>query len=165
MGGSLWLALCLLIKGLVKTFFFVNFSKFGPIFVRPKAVTDLKNSLYYPLLITSNNFIFNNIMLVLHQKQGKEINKTSEMSTERRITYRFSYAMRPNDTNKMTPLPSPSLPPTHTHTPCHMRHSQNFDKIKSFLKSVWNIFIVGNIIVGWGEEVIKDGTCILHWRC
>ena len=54
-------------------------------------------------------------MLVLHQKQGKEINKTSEMSTKRRITYRFSYAMRPNDTNKMTPPPLP-LPPPHTHT-------------------------------------------------
>ena len=29
MGGSLWLGLCLLIQGLVKTLFFVNLSKFG----------------------------------------------------------------------------------------------------------------------------------------
>ena len=35
-----------------------------------------------------------------------------------RVTYRFSYVMRHNDANKMTP------------TPYHMHHSQNFGKIK-----------------------------------
>ena len=38
-----------------------------------------------------------------------------------------------------------------------MRHSQNFDKINSFRKPVLNIFIVGNLIVGWGEGVLKEG--------
>ena len=33
-------------------------------------------------------------------------------------------------------------------TPCHLRHSENFDKIDSFLKPVWNIYILGNLIVG-----------------
>ena len=41
-------------------------------------------------------------------------------------------------------------------TPCHMRHSQNFDKINSFLKSVLNIFILGNLIVGWAEGFLKE---------
>ena len=36
-GGSLWLALSLLIKGLVKTSFFVNLSKFGTDFHGPKS--------------------------------------------------------------------------------------------------------------------------------
>ena len=43
-----------------------------------------------------------------------------------------------------------------------MRHSPNFDKIDSFLKSVLNIYILGNLIVGWGERVIKEGVGILH---
>ena len=43
-----------------------------------------------------------------------------------------------------------------------MRHSKNFDKIDSFLKPVLNIFILGNLIVGWGEGVIKEGAGILH---
>ena len=34
--------------------------------------------------------------------------------------------------------------------PCHMPPSQNFDKIDSFLMPVLNIFILGNLIVGWG---------------
>ena len=44
------------------------------------------------------------------------------------------------------------------HTSCHMRHSPNFDKIVSFLKSVLNIYILGNLIVGWGERIIKEGV-------
>ena len=43
-----------------------------------------------------------------------------------------------------------------------MRHSPNFDKIDSFLKSVLNIYILGNLIVEWGERVIKEGVGILH---
>ena len=43
-----------------------------------------------------------------------------------------------------------------------MRHSQNFDKIDSFLKSALNICILGNKPVGWGERVIKEGVVILH---
>ena len=67
------------------------------------------------------------------------------------VTYRFSYAMRHNITNKITPL-----------TPCHIRHFQNFDKIDSFLKLVLNICIIGNLVVGWGEWVIKGGAGIPH---
>ena len=48
------------------------------------------------------------------------------------------------------------LPPT----PCQIRHFQNFDKIDSFDKI--DILILGNLIVGWGEGVIKEGTGILH---
>ena len=40
-----------------------------------------------------------------------------------------------------------------------MRHSQNFDKIDSFLKFVLNIFMISK---GWGEGVIKEGAGILH---
>ena len=42
---------------------------------------------------------------------------------------------------KMTPPP----------TPYHMRHSQNFRKIDSFLEPVLGVFIPSNLIVGWGE--------------
>ena len=58
--------------------------------------------------------------------------------------------MGQNDANKMI------------HPPPVMRHSQNFDKIDSFLKPVLNICILINLIVGWGEWVIKDGAGILH---
>ena len=51
--------------------------------------------------------------------------------------------MRHNDANKMTP------------TPCHLRHSQNFGKIDSFSKTVSNIFILRNSIVGWGRVLLK----------
>ena len=47
-------------------------------------------------------------------------------------------------------------------TPCHMHYSQDFDKIDSFLRSVLDIFIIRNLIVGWGEEVIKEGPGILY---
>ena len=47
-------------------------------------------------------------------------------------------------------------------TPCHLHRSQNFDKIDSFLKPVLNICILGNLIVGWGGWVIKEGAGILH---
>ena len=57
-----------------------------------------------------------------------------------------------NDANNTTPYP----------TPCHVRHSQNFDKIDSFLKPVLNIFTVGNIFVEWGEGVIKEKASIPH---
>ena len=43
-----------------------------------------------------------------------------------------------------------------------MRHFQNFDKIVNFPKPVLNIFILGNLIVGWGEGIIKEGAGILH---
>ena len=43
-----------------------------------------------------------------------------------------------------------------------MRHSQSFDKIDSFLKSVLNILIIRNLIVGWGEGVIKENAGILY---
>ena len=43
-----------------------------------------------------------------------------------------------------------------------MRHSQGFDKIDSFLKPVLSILILCNLIVGWGEGVIKEGAGILH---
>ena len=33
-------------------------------------------------------------------------------------------------------------------TPCHLCHSQNFDKIDSFIKPILNICILGNLIVG-----------------
>ena len=39
-----------------------------------------------------------------------------------------------------------------------MRHSKSFDKIDSFLKPVLNILILCNLIVGWGEGVIKEET-------
>ena len=51
------------------------------------------------------------------------------------ITYRFSYALRHDDANKMNP------------THCHMRHSQIFDKIDR------NIFVLRNLILGWGRLV------------
>ena len=46
--------------------------------------------------------------------------------------------------------------PTST-TRCRMRHSQNFDKIDSLLKPVLNIYVLGNLIVGWGGGLIKRG--------
>ena len=56
------------------------------------------------------------------------------------VKYRFSLAMRNNDANKMTPLP-----PT---APCCLRHFQNFDKIGSFLRPVFNICIcIFNIFI------------------
>ena len=35
-----------------------------------------------------------------------------------------------------------------------MRHSQNFNKIDSFLKPVLNIIVLRNVIAGWGERVV-----------
>ena len=64
----------------------------------------------------------------------------------------FKLVSRKNDANNTTPYP----------TPCHVRHSQNFDKIDSFLKPVLNIFTVGNIFVEWGEGVIKEKASIPH---
>ena len=48
-------------------------------------------------------------------------------------------------------------------TPCHIRHSQNFDKIDSFLNPVLNIFILRNLIVWLGGRLLKRGLvfCIL----
>ena len=43
-----------------------------------------------------------------------------------------------------------------------MRHSKNFGKINSFLKPVLNIGILGNLIVGRGEWVIKEAAGFLH---
>ena len=39
-------------------------------------------------------------------------------------------------------------------TPCHMRHFQNSDRIYSFLKPVFNVFILGNLIVRWNEGLV-----------
>ena len=58
--------------------------------------------------------------------------------------------MRHNNTNKVSP------------TPCHIHHIQNLDKIDTFLKPVLNIFILGNLIIEWGEGVIKEGAVILN---
>ena len=35
-------------------------------------------------------------------------------------------------------------------------------KIDSFLKPVLNICVIGNLFLGWGEWVIKEGAGILH---
>ena len=43
-----------------------------------------------------------------------------------------------------------------------MLHFQNFDEIYNFLKPVLNIFILGSLVVGWDEGVIKEGTGIVH---
>ena len=59
--------------------------------------------------------------------------------------------MRQNDANK---TPNPTL--------SHVRHSQSFHKIDSFLEPVLNILILCNLIVAWGEGVIKEGAGILH---
>ena len=65
-------------------------------------------------------------------------------------------------TQTRSPHPSPL-------TPCHMLHSQNFDKIDNFLKPVLNIFILRNLTVGWGGGggggVLKEGTGILDQIC
>ena len=53
--------------------------------------------------------------------------------------------MRHNDETRWTP------------SPCHMRYSQRFEKIDSFLKPVLNIFILPNLIVGWGRRLLKRG--------
>ena len=47
-------------------------------------------------------------------------------------------------------------------TPCHLCHSQNFDKIDSFLKPILNIFILRNSIVEWRRGLLKRGlaSCI-----
>ena len=66
------------------------------------------------------------------------------------VTYQFSYAMRHNDANKMTP------------TPCNMLDFQNFDKTDSFLKPALNILILVNLIVGWVEGLIEEMAGILH---
>ena len=58
--------------------------------------------------------------------------------------------MRHNDANKVTPIPS------------HMRHSQSFVKINSFLKLALNILILCSLIVGRGGGAIKEGAGILH---
>ena len=47
-------------------------------------------------------------------------------------------------------------------TPTHLRHSQSFDKIDSFVKPVLNILILCNLIEGWDEGVIKEVVGILH---
>ena len=47
-------------------------------------------------------------------------------------------------------------------TPSHIRDSLSFDKINSFLKPVLNILILCNLIVGWGQGVIKEEPGVLH---
>ena len=39
-------------------------------------------------------------------------------------------------------------------TPFHMRHSQNFGRINSFVKPVFKIFILGNLIIEWNEGLV-----------
>ena len=63
----------------------------------------------------------------------------------------LSYTMRHNDANKMTPL-----------SPLHLSHFENFDKVNVFLKPALNICILSNLVVGWGEWVIKEAAVILH---
>ena len=47
-------------------------------------------------------------------------------------------------------------------SPCHLCHSQNFDKIDTFLKLVLNVCIIGNLVVRWGGWATKEGDGILH---
>ena len=47
-------------------------------------------------------------------------------------------------------------------TSCHLSHPQNVDKIDSFLTLVLNICILGSLILGLGELVIKEGAGILY---
>ena len=42
-----------------------------------------------------------------------------------------------------------------------MRHSQNFDRIDSFLKLDLDIFILYNLIVGWGSGFLQKG--LVFW--
>ena len=42
-----------------------------------------------------------------------------------------------------------------TPTPCHRHHPQIFDKIDSFLKPVLSIFILCNLILGWGRWLLR----------
>ena len=42
-----------------------------------------------------------------------------------------------------------------------MRHSQNFDKIDSFRKLVLNIFVLYNMVLGWGGVLFKKGLVFL----
>ena len=93
--------------------------------------------------------------LDLQVNPGKPVNPegliVSKPVGQGRITYRFSYAMRHNDANKMIPHPLsyasiPRLP----------------NKIDIFLKPVLNILILTNLIVGCGKGVIKEGVDILH---
>ena len=49
-----------------------------------------------------------------------------------------------------------------SHISIFVRHFQTFQKIDSFLKPFLNILILGNLIVGWGEGVIKEGAGIVH---
>ena len=46
-----------------------------------------------------------------------------------------------------------------------MLHFQNFDRINSFLKPVLNILILGNLIVGRDEGIIKEAAGSLHQIC
>ena len=43
-------------------------------------------------------------------------------------------------------------------TPYQKHHIQNFGKIDGFLKSVLNILLLDNLIVGWVEGVMKKGV-------
>ena len=43
-----------------------------------------------------------------------------------------------------------------------MRHCKVFNKIDSLLKPVLNIFILRNLIVGYGEVNIKEGARVFH---
>ena len=53
--------------------------------------------------------------------------------------------MRHNDASKMIP------------SPCHVRHSQNFDRVDGFIKLILNIVILRNLIVVWGRGLLKTG--------
>ena len=59
--------------------------------------------------------------------------------------------MRHNNANKVTPHPLSYVP-----------FPERPDKIDSFLKPVLNIFILGNLTVGWGKGLIKEKADILH---
>ena len=91
---------------------------------------------------------------VIHFKRNLKIHRNKKIQQQIFIfkdkSSVRSYAMRHNDASKMTS------------TPCHMRHSQNFDKIENFLKPVLKIFILRKLTEGWGKRVVKEGARILH---
>ena len=73
------------------------------------------------------------------------------------VTYRFSYAVRHNDANNMTPPPN-----------YYMRHLQIFDKIDSFLKNVSNVLDNKKVRLHLGRTAYTTCNCWLAFflfRC
>ena len=90
------------------------------------------------VLLKRNLYIFFIRIASFSQKSYFKLPKYSQFIfcsfSKGRVLYRFLYTTCHDDTNKTTP------------TSCQMHHLQNFGKI-----------ILGNLIVGWGDEVIKEG--------